>query len=101
MLSSLELFASILQTMHHCSSMVKRRRLQMLLECISKNHWPAYFVLEVFAFLEQDVFERYIVYDSEEELNNPTIQRLLIKHGYTKELLEMATDISNNIIDEI
>lgn len=49
----------------------------------------------------QDIFERYIVYGSEEELNNPTIQRLLIKYGYTKELLEMATNISNDIIDEI
>lgn len=52
-------------------------------------------------YSKQDVFERYIVYGSEEELNNHTIQRLLIKHGYTKELIEMATDISNNIIDEI
>jgi len=52
-------------------------------------------------YSKQDVFERYIIYGSEEELNNPTIQRILIKHGYTKELLEMATDISNNIIDEI
>ncbi len=52
-------------------------------------------------YSKQDVFERYIIYGSEEELNNHTIQRLLIKHGYTKELIEMATDISNNIIDEI
>ena len=52
-------------------------------------------------YLRQDIFERYIVYGSEEELNNPTIQRLLIKYGYTKELLEMATNISNDIIDEI
>ena len=52
-------------------------------------------------YSKQDVFERYIVYGSEEELNNPTIQRLLIKYGYTKELLEMATNISNDIIDEI
>lgn len=53
------------------------------------------------AYSKQNVFERYIVYGSEEELNNPTIQRLLIKHGYTKELIEMATNISNDIIDEI
>ena len=52
-------------------------------------------------YSKQDVFERYIVYGSEEELNNPTIQRLLIKHGSTKELVEMATNISNDIIDEI
>ena len=52
-------------------------------------------------YSKQDVFERYIVYGSEEKLNNPTIQRLLIKHGYTKELIEMATNISNDIIDEI
>ena len=52
-------------------------------------------------YSKEDVFERYIVYGSEEELNNPTIQRLLIKHGYTKELIEMATNISNDIIDEI
>ena len=52
-------------------------------------------------YSKQDVFERYIVYGSEEELNNHTIQRLLIKHGYTKELVEMATNIDNDIIDEI
>ena len=34
------------------------------------------------AYSKQNVFERYIVYGSEEELNNPAIQRLLIKHGY-------------------
>ena len=49
----------------------------------------------------KDIFERYIVYGSEEELNNHTIQRLLIKHGHTKELVEMATNIDNDIIDEI
>lgn len=52
-------------------------------------------------YSKQDVFERYIVYGSEEKLNNHTIQRLLIKHGHTKELVEMATNISNDIIDEI
>ncbi len=52
-------------------------------------------------YSKQDILERYIVYSSEEELNDPTIQRLLIKHGYTKELVEMATDICNDIIDEI
>ena len=52
-------------------------------------------------YSKQDVFERYIVYGSEKELNNPIIQRLLIKHRYTKELIKMATNISNNIIDEI
>lgn len=34
-------------------------------------------------YSKQDVFERYIIYGSEEELNNSTIQRLLIKHGFT------------------
>ena len=52
-------------------------------------------------YSKQDVFERYILYGSEEELNNHTIQRLLIKHGHTKELVEMATNIDNDIIDEI
>lgn len=52
-------------------------------------------------YSKEDVFERYIVYDSEKELNNPIIQRLLIKHRYTKELIEMVTNISNDIIDEI
>ena len=52
-------------------------------------------------YSKQDVFERYIVYGSEEELNNHTIQRLLIKHGHTQELVEMATNIDNDIIDEI
>ena len=52
-------------------------------------------------YSKQDVFERYIVYGSEEELNNHTIQRLLIKNGHTTELVEMATNIDNDIIDEI
>ena len=52
-------------------------------------------------YSKQDVFERYLVYGSEQELNNSAIQRLLIKHGYIKELIEMATNISNDIIDEL
>ena len=52
-------------------------------------------------YSKEDVFERYIVYGSEKELNNPIIQKLLIKHRYTKELIKMATNISNDIIDEL
>lgn len=37
----------------------------------------------------QDVFDRYIVYGSEKELNTPEIQELLIKHGFKEELLEL------------
>ena len=32
-------------------------------------------------YSKQDVFERSIVYGSEEKINNHTIQRLIIKHG--------------------
>ena len=52
-------------------------------------------------YTKQDLFDRYIAYGSKEELNNPEIQRLLVKHGYIQELLEMATNIDNEVMEEI
>ena len=43
----------------------------------------------------QDIFDRYIAYGTEEELNTPEIQQLLIQHNYTRELLEMLDFITD------
>jgi len=43
-------------------------------------------------YSKQDAFERYIVYGSKEELNNLSIQGLLIKHGYIVEELTALAD---------
>lgn len=52
-------------------------------------------------YTKQDLFDRYIAYGTTEELNNPKIQRLLIKHGYIQELLEVAPNIDNEVMEEI
>lgn len=52
-------------------------------------------------YTKQELFDRYVAYGSKEELNNPKIQRLLIKHGYIQELLEVAPNIDNEVMEEI
>lgn len=52
-------------------------------------------------YTPQDLFDRYIAYGSEEELQDSKIQRLLIKNGYAKELLEVAPHIDNEVMEEI
>ena len=44
---------------------------------------------------KKDVFDRYIAYGNYEELNNPEIQKLLIKNGYANELMDMVTIITD------
>ena len=44
----------------------------------------------------QDIFDRYFVYGTEKEQNNPVIQKLMIEHGYTGTLL----DTIDTIIDK-
>ena len=44
----------------------------------------------------QDIFDRYFVYGTEKEQNNPVIQKLMIEHGYTGNLL----DTIDTIIDK-
>lgn len=52
---------------------------------------------------EEDIFERYIVYGTAEELKDPEIQKLLIEHGYIDELTSIITSVitDNEVIDKI
>ena len=43
----------------------------------------------------QDIFDRYIAYGTEEELNTPEIQQALIHYGYVKTLMEMVNFITD------
>lgn len=52
-------------------------------------------------YTKQAVLDRYIAYGSEQELNTPEIQKLLIKHGYIQELLEIAPSIDDEVMEEI
>ena len=45
---------------------------------------------------KEQVFDRFIVYGNNEELNNPEIQKILIKNGYVEELLNMVTIITDD-----
>ena len=46
-------------------------------------------------YTDVDILDRYIVYGTEEELNNPEIQKALLQHGYIKELFEMTNFITD------
>lgn len=46
-------------------------------------------------YTDEDILDRYIVYGTEEELNIPEIQQLLIQHNYTRELLEVVDFITD------
>lgn len=41
----------------------------------------------------QDVLDRYIAYGSDEELNNPEIQKLFIKYDYIDELINLVQGV--------
>ena len=43
----------------------------------------------------QQVFDRFIAYGNGEELNNPEIQKVLIKNGYANELMDMVAIITD------
>lgn len=45
---------------------------------------------------KEQVFNRFIVYGSSEELNNPEIQKNLIQNGYANELMDMVTIITDD-----
>ena len=45
---------------------------------------------------KEQVFDRFIAYGNNEELNNPEIQKILIKNGYIEELLNMVTIITDD-----
>ena len=45
---------------------------------------------------KEQVFDRYIAYGKREELNNPEIQKVLIQKGYTNELMDMVTIITDD-----
>lgn len=51
---------------------------------------------------KEDVFDRYIAYGTEEEINTPKIQQVLLQHGYIKELFEMTNFIKDEqVISDI
>lgn len=46
---------------------------------------------------DQDVFDRYVAYGDDKELDEPNVQNLLIEHGYIDELINL---VDNVIYDE-
>ena len=47
----------------------------------------------------QDIFDRYFVYGTEKEQNNPVIQKLMIEHGYTGNLLDTIDTITDKEVE--
>lgn len=47
----------------------------------------------------QDIFDRYFVYGTEKEQNNPVIQKLMIEHGYTGTLLDTIDIITDKEVE--
>ena len=47
----------------------------------------------------QDIFDRYFVYGTEEEQNNPVIQKLMIEHGYAGSLLDTIDIITDEEVE--
>ena len=47
----------------------------------------------------QDIFDRYFVYGTEKEQNNPVIQKLMIEHGYTGPLLDTIDIITDKEVE--
>jgi len=53
-------------------------------------------------YTPQMLFDRYIAYGTEEELNTPNIQKALLQNGYIKELFEMINFITDKqVISDI
>ena len=53
-------------------------------------------------YTNEDIFDRYIAYGTEEELNSPEIQKSLLQHGYVSELLELTNFITDKqVISDI
>ena len=52
---------------------------------------------------DQDVFDRYVAYGDDKELDEPSVQNLLIKHGYINELINLVDNViyDESIIKEI
>ena len=44
---------------------------------------------------KEQIFDRFIVYGNNEELNNPEIQKVLIQNGYGNELMDIVTVITD------
>ena len=47
----------------------------------------------------QDIFDRYFVYGTEKEQNTPVIQKLMIEHGYTGNLLDTIDIITDKEVE--
>ena len=52
---------------------------------------------------DQDVFDRYVAYGDDKELDEPNVQNLLIEHGYIDELINLVDNViyDESIIKEI
>ena len=50
-------------------------------------------------YTRDDLLERYIVYGTEQELQNPTIQRALINNDFHIDLLDMVDIITDKLIE--
>lgn len=52
---------------------------------------------------DQDVFDRYVAYGDYKELDEPSVQKLLIEHGYIDELINLVDNViyDESIIKEI
>ncbi len=42
---------------------------------------------------KDDVFDRYVGYGSPEEIENPEVQKLFIKHGLYEELINLVNNV--------
>ena len=42
---------------------------------------------------DQDVFDRYVAYGDDKELDEPNVQNLLIEHGYIDELINLVDNV--------
>lgn len=53
-------------------------------------------------YTKQDIFDRYVAYGTEEDLNTPNIQMALLKNGYIDTLFEMVDFITDKqVIEDI
>lgn len=52
---------------------------------------------------DQDLFDRYVAYGDYKELDEPSVQKLLIEHGYIDELINLVDNViyDESIIKEI
>ena len=65
---------------------ITSEQVEQRLKTKSKEQWT-----------KDDVFDRYVGYGSSEEIDNPEVQKLFVKHGLYEELINL---VNNVIIDK-